>query len=229
MTLYRNFIQDFPSRCKRILDDFFTDATQNDLEVTLLLNVAASAVIVPFERLLLVREKPITIHEEHTCPNCNKKISKPKQIPHFHPSQDDDRYKSARAALMEILDTPFSESGLCSSNSAMFWKFAGNVDPTLGSPDQWKPSEALNPQKTTRKILKIIRNALAHGNIELHGRDQIDELLFLSRSSDPKSDAYDCISVPPGDFKHFIIQWIDVLKTNKLPLGIVPEMKTNVA
>jgi hypothetical protein len=51
MTAYRNFTQDYPERCRRLLSLNFKNAKQNGLEVTLLLSIAASGLIVPYARL----------------------------------------------------------------------------------------------------------------------------------------------------------------------------------
>jgi hypothetical protein len=51
MTTYRNFIQDFPTGCRTLLQEYGALAAANDKEVTLLLTVASSALLIPYERL----------------------------------------------------------------------------------------------------------------------------------------------------------------------------------
>ena len=46
------FAQDFASRCRDLLRDFYQPAKAKDREVTLLLAVAAAGLVVPLERLL---------------------------------------------------------------------------------------------------------------------------------------------------------------------------------
>ena len=51
MSKYENFIRDYPKRLKNILDNQYETAREQGLEVTLMLAVASSGLIVPFERL----------------------------------------------------------------------------------------------------------------------------------------------------------------------------------
>ena len=51
MTAYKNFVQDFPTRCCDMLKDYEREALLSGREVTLTLAMAASGLIVPFERL----------------------------------------------------------------------------------------------------------------------------------------------------------------------------------
>lgn len=51
MTAYKNFVQDFPTRCKDVLELAESRTNHQVREVTLLLVVASAAIIVPYERL----------------------------------------------------------------------------------------------------------------------------------------------------------------------------------
>jgi hypothetical protein len=51
MTAYRNYVQDFPSRSRDLLNEFSLSARALNKEVTLLLAVATPCLIVPYERL----------------------------------------------------------------------------------------------------------------------------------------------------------------------------------
>jgi hypothetical protein len=49
MSVYRNFICDFPNRCDRILSDYERLATFRGLEVTAMLAIASAGLILPYE------------------------------------------------------------------------------------------------------------------------------------------------------------------------------------
>jgi hypothetical protein len=58
MTDYANFIRDFPARCGEMLDLFYEQAHAKNREVTFLIMTAASAFLIPFERLRSGTEHP---------------------------------------------------------------------------------------------------------------------------------------------------------------------------
>ncbi len=53
MSAYRDFTRDFPERCSGIMKRFYFEARLSNLEVTLLLSVATSGLVIPFERIRL--------------------------------------------------------------------------------------------------------------------------------------------------------------------------------
>jgi hypothetical protein len=53
MSLYENFIRDFPNRCAEIFSDFYDDSEKlnGGREITLMLMTASSGFVVPYEQL----------------------------------------------------------------------------------------------------------------------------------------------------------------------------------
>ncbi len=84
MTAYQNFVQDYPERCGRLLSTYFRNAQRNDLEVTLVLNIASSGFMVPYARL----------SED------------------AHPSADSIHFQQAKNSLNRLLDAVFLGSRL---------------------------------------------------------------------------------------------------------------------
>jgi hypothetical protein len=199
MTAYSNFIHDYPIRCQKLLDRYFKDAQRNDLEVTLLLNVASSGLIVPYARL----------SED------------------AHPARDAERFAAAKAKLDRALDTALLNSELWDTTDPTLWRF-GECRDLSGDPDTWD-LDALKPVSRKKKagsIVKVLRNALAHGNVFTRGRPHIDTLVFLSRIShdDPKL-GYNCVTVSPSDLKVFVLKWLKTLGSIEVPGGIFAETK----
>lgn len=185
MTAYRDFIHDYPSRCRRLLDTHFTNARENDLEVTLLLSVASSGLIVPYARL----------SED------------------AHPARDADRFGEAKGKLDRVLGAPLLASELWDTTDPGSWR-SGELRDLSGDPDAW-PLDAMKPvsrQKEAGSIVKVLRYALAHGNVFTRGRPHIDTLVFLSRKCqvDPML-GYRCVVVSPVDLKCFVLNWLDTL------------------
>jgi hypothetical protein len=91
MTAYKNFVEDFPRRCRDILDLAGKPALSRGREVTLTLMVASAGLVVPYERL-----KPDGGGGGHI----------------DHPSGDNKRFADAAAKLRSLLDAPFMSSCL---------------------------------------------------------------------------------------------------------------------
>ncbi len=176
---------------------YFGSVQRNDLEVTLLLNIASSGLIVPYARL----------SED------------------AHPSGDAIRFHEAKVSLNQVLDAPFQGSQLHPEANSGSWRF-GKLKDLCGDPDAWawdnvKPITA---KKTVRPIVKVLRNALAHGNVFTKGRPHIETLVFISRIDREKPElGYECISVSPADFKAFLDCWLVVLSNAHIPGEIFTE------
>lgn len=115
-------------------------------------------------------------------------------------------------------------------------------------PDEWiEEAQPLSSNCRTDKILRHIRNSLAHGNIYTIG-DPIEHLILLQRDSEPNEgtfaarfdddggfirkitlektepaengmpeNKYSLLSVSACQFKSFLDKWFDFLKN--LPVG----------
>ena len=197
MSEYRNFVEDFPGRCQRLLSRYFRSAESSDLEVTLLLAVAGSGLLIPYARL--------TESE--------------------HPSQDKSRFELAKNSINSVLNSKFFGSPLNPESDPGSWKVGSLVDIT-DSPDfwDWTKIKPISKDKTVNPLLKILRNALAHGNIFTMGSPSIESIVFLSKldAKDPHA-GYNCLVVGPADFKEFISRWLTLLAAAKIPGDVFSE------
>jgi hypothetical protein len=192
MGAYSNFVQDLPNRCNSLLRDFEVAAKYRGKEVTLMLAMATSGLIIPFARL-----------------------QEPK-----HPSLDRSRFIDAMARFNDLMSTRFLGSRLWPSNSAS-WT-VGKVDCGTQQIDVWSlesKSKPLSNEEVTSKIVRRLRNALAHGNIFTLG-NPISRLIFLSQLK-RDGDEFIFYMVSPVDFRSFLSNWFLVLETLKIP-GEVP-------
>ena len=193
MTNYNNFIQDFPTRCCEILDQYETDALSRGREVTLMLAMAASGFVVPFERL---------------CPQEGS------------PYYDRRDYTKAASQFDRLCVKNFLNSELWKENVGS-WSF-DELSSVAEDPDGWselqEPRTPLNSRKKVRDILEHLRNALAHGNIFTFpkGVCNIQFIIFLSRQSGTSAD-FNFLCVSPQDFQKFLKKWFVFLKKLELP------------
>lgn len=184
MSNYKNFFQDFPNRCVRLLD-LGSVATQADLDVTLLLAVAWQAIGVPLDRL---------------------KSS--------HPSGDAAQFNRAKKALSQILKKKCGTSPLFQDGCGGFdpdaWKFK------VCDPEEVK-SECVGPMGTIEDeecgmIVRVLRNALAHGNLRTDG-NPIKRLVFVSRVSHENPNlGYNRLECASDTLRRFLKSWVNELK-----------------
>ena len=190
MGAYKNYVQDFPARCKEVLEEFTVDASEIGREVTLLLAIATPCLILPYERL----------HKDG------------------HPSKDRDKFVKAKTTLDAELENKCGESCLWRNKSDDAWRFK-QLDELLGDPDRWglhNETEPITAQKS-ESILSILRNALAHGNIWTTS-DPIETLVFVSRVhyNKPKGP-FNTLQCSPKLLVQFIKNWVDFLKDLEIP------------
>lgn len=207
MTAYVNFIQDFPKRCNDLLDIYLEDATFNNREVTLILAVASAAFVIPFERLR---------------PSSHKHVA-------------EDRTRPAVRKLGKLLNKSFY-----SWVNGAAWETRDSIpgyEIRNAQIDAWYAPDhrrKLHPGRTVDTILSHLRNSLAHGNIFLYPSNsgghlvpQIDNLVFLARNKDKKSDElvdkYNVLSTSPPQFLQFVRLWIAYLGRLQLPTAVQQE------
>jgi len=192
MSAYTNFVSDFPERCNDILKSFVERAHGRNLEVTLMLSVASTGFVIPFERLRFKDESA-------------------------HPSRDRERFREAARKLDETRELCFLDSALWGASPGS-WVFAREVEDEQRELDSWpelQTPKSLTKKKKTESTLKHLRNALAHGNIFTRG-DPIDRLVFLSKPCE-ESPKFDMLAVSPDDFYTFLQKWFSFLSSLHMP------------
>lgn len=194
MTVFKNFIQDFPIRCGEILAGYKDQAKESGRDVTHMLSIASAALTIPFERL---RKTPNGI---------------------MHPSRDKLKYKQADGKFANLCDRNFLQSTIWSAEPKS-WKIGDiKAEDVKQPPDEWVDDcESLPSDIKVIKILIHLRNAIAHGNIytEPNPVDEIVNIIFLSKIMDENNKftgIYKMLKVSPKDFNEFLVKWIGFLK-----------------
>lgn len=188
MTAYRNFIQDFPSRCLDVLELADKPTRLKDREVTMLIMAATSGFVIPFERLRTDRAA--------------------------HPSGDSKRYRDASLRLTALMNETFLSA---LAPSATSWKFMPYCESIAGDPDSWAANlPKMTEGRTVKRIVKAIRNSLAHGSIFTRG-DPISQIVLASKCPEEEGPGFSIVSVSPSDFRIFLTAWFQFLKDCKAP------------
>jgi hypothetical protein len=149
-------------------------------EVTLVLTVASSGLVVPYERL------------------------KPSGKFGDHPSGDHSTFADAAEKLRSLLDTAFTSSVLWSEASSTWYdRKVLSVSDNLESWDGLRKRKPFSKEKKVRAVIKVIRDALTHGNIFTF-KDPIEAIIFISRNYNDENIVcdYSFIYVSSHDFRN---------------------------
>jgi hypothetical protein len=195
MSEYRNFIEDFPRRCRDILDLIEGPAERKGREVTLMLMVASAAFVMPYERL--------RVHEDGP-----------------HPSSDRSRFPRAAERFQVLLKRDFVASELWSPPDGSW--FTGHLASVQRDPSEWpelQSPDLLGPGIRAGTVLSTIRNALAHAGVYTLG-NPIKMLTFvcdLDENRRTTSRRYRFVQVPPSGFRLLLERWFDFTDSLHVP------------
>lgn len=201
MSNYNDLIKDFPNRCLDILDSFVKQAKNIDREVTLMLTVTSTSLIIPYERL----------------------------GDYENPSGDARKYSKAKGKFANECGNKIFLDWIQGKGNKS-WKFKELDLKAVENqpPEFWVQNiQPLPKEEEVGKVgyvLKHLRNSFAHGNIFTVGggqANQIESLIFLSKRKDQEGllIGYNLISVSSEDLYDFLITWIDFLGKLKLELS----------
>ncbi len=198
MTAYKNFVSDFPHRCLKLLDGQLPASRRSGLEVTFLLSIAGSGLVIPAERL----------SEEH-------------------PLEDAQRYPEHRATFHAMMKSNFLQSELVGGHRAD-WRMGFTPGGAQSgawnqTPDTW----SMTPIKrdiTVEFMVRGIRNALAHGNVyTLSGKGgiEITEIAMASKKKKRLDKVLTEVGVTqltatPAAFEFFLREWLRFLAKQRL-------------
>ena len=204
MSAHSNVVQDFPKRCTRLLE-LWHDAKTKDLEVTLLLAVAGQALIMPLERL------DVLSRTDGVYPVCDNKHNVPDspaaeaKIP--HPSGDARTFKRAADQLSKLLGQKCNQSRLFRDAEGSFldaWRYT-ECDLVESNSETFRPQKPI-ADKNCRTILKVLRHALAHGNLRTDG-NPINRLVFLARKYSGGDTKLHYLQCDPYTLLRFLRAW----------------------
>lgn len=181
MSSYKDYIRDFPHRILKLYENLLGKATHDRLEVTFLLSLTSSGLAVPFYRL----------RKDNVYPD---------------PFENRNEFKEAAEKFDKLKDKRFRESELWDSTFEK-WQYgkcgSGKIEPDS--------LEKINSECTIEKIIKHLRDSLAHGIILTLG-DEIDEIKEIRLFVGKKETGLSILCVTPHSLGRFLCNWIDWLQ-----------------
>jgi len=150
MSAIDNFVKDYPMRCGDLLREFWGKSNDIEREVTLLLTVAGSGIVVPYERLDIK-----------------------------HPIKDSNRYRLALTSFKNLLKKKFINSDLWEKhpNSWRYGKDTYQANQSFLNSLHCKSNVVSG--ESVKNVLSVIRHSLAHGNILTEG-DPIQTIYLMN-------------------------------------------------
>lgn len=186
MTMYQDFIEDFPDRCGKLLQCFYEPAKRSNLEITLLIMTAMSSFMIPYER---IGSGASTSHQ----------------------GKDTENFRNKHIQIKSILSKSYKASSLFGGKSWRIAKLKGDFHeyPKLNEiKSNVYTSEIL---AIIRNAL-----AHGNIRIKNSPVSQIEGILLWTEwknNSKPKElVGYRYIYVTPDDLHSFIMCWIKFLK-----------------
>jgi hypothetical protein len=206
MSSYVDIYNDYPLRCAKLWEDFNASAEAKNLEVTFMLMCAAGGFATPYEHL---RIQPGQAQERQGHPAFN--------------NFDQKKYEHSLKKVHSALNVAMAECLLF--NGLHFDRcYYGHAKAINEVRDMAECRQSGSPPlsgQSARKIVKALRNAIAHSNIFAFagGRSEdITDLGFFSEVVDSKIRdkkvviGYDVIVMPVQDFQAFLTSWFDLLR-----------------
>lgn len=186
MTVYEDFVWDYPARCIDVLYKFYEHAKFEDREVTLLLMATAGGFVMPYERLKPGGKPEL---DRDTNKEQIKKLKNELEKP----------IKNSTAFGEIINKWCYGEPGEQHDEENVM-RVAESSKPINGG---WKVSVAIN----------IVRNSIAHGNVLAirSPEGQIQDLVFASKISS-KSSYVHLVKLTPDDLRDFLLSWFRLLE-----------------
>lgn len=209
------FVVEYPERCRQLLEALEPIARQRELLGSFSLLVAAAMFTIPYERLKA-----------------------------RHPLARQDREQPLYEALRRVERQNFLEAEFWQERRPEGWRL-GRIMTRPGSTENWKDEDGVHPmrpdarntiaRRTANDVLRVIRNALAHGNIiyldesgvERRGA-RLSHLAFLSRYEETEEqkavrETYRLVTVTEDAFIEFVKSWASWLESlppdNQLVFG----------
>jgi len=201
----QRFVTEYPERCLQLFDILEPQATANNLVGSFALLAASAAFVIPYERL---KKHPLETSSVQT--------------------------PSVSNALRHLEKQPFASADFWRGSDPGYWRFTRvmeHVDDTQRwrDPDKRHPmsKEAVNKLEGRKagEVLRVIRNALAHGNIVFLDGNGFETrgapaqfLAFLSRYEEneeqrSKAETYRLIVASERDFLNLVKAWVKWIAT----------------
>lgn len=193
------FVTEYPQRCLELIDALEETARRRELVGSFSLLAAAAVFVIPYERMA---------SNKHP----------------LHKARDIDLF----TALKSLQKKPFISAQFWDGNPPKDWRFS-RVMANPNDSMQWRDADGHHPMSAAAKnslpdrkadeVLRVVRNALAHGNIVYLNENGFEQrntklqfLGFLSRYEEDKeqrenAETYRLVTATEDEFLRFVKLW----------------------
>jgi hypothetical protein len=205
MSCYSDIYNDYPLRCAALWEMYNASARENNLEITLMLACAAGGFATPFEHLKI---QPGEAKENRN-----------------HPAffnHNEQKYKKCLSDMNKALGGNPASSILFRNIQLddCFYTQCTNINEIRDIAESRYPCHFNVRDQSTRSLVKILRNAIAHNNLYAFARghsNEISELTFFSKLYEHKGEkreekGFEVLSLPAEAFRSFLTSWFSLLK-----------------
>jgi hypothetical protein len=199
------FVVEYPERCLKLLDRVECWARKERLVGSLALLVASAAFVIPYERIKAAH--PMHKDEDDGLNEALRKLDKKEKFVNapFWAGEAPGSWRYSRI--------------MNNANDTSHWLDEDGKHPV------GKDASNLIGKKTAGTVLRVIRNALAHGNVVYLSSDGLEEpgkdlkyLAFLSRYEETdedkkRSETYRLVVASQHDFLAFVRAWANWIRS----------------
>lgn len=192
----KRFTIEYPERCAQLIAMLEYPARDMNLLGSFSVLAAAAAFTIPFQRI---------VERDHPAASPELKLFK---------------------AINDLGKKPFLRAPFWGAQEPSFFRYAKIVTKP-NAPNEWKdagghhPIQSKDNAKNGNTVLRVIRNALAHGNIIYLNKDGLEVpgsvvqyLAFLTQHDDQVS--YRVVIFDEESFLQFLKAWLEWLRSFKL-------------
>lgn len=219
MSDFLNLTEDLPRRCKALLEAFSPQAEDLGLEVTFLLSIASLGFLAPYDILKGTETEGAPLGPNVQPVDFQKAIDATLFVGSIYdqPKSSNSAWRYGKVSYEQFTTKTKNESRFIPADDWDGWD-ANELTAESKRFKINKKKEFQTDSVTTRYILDIIRNALAHGNIrttELAG--SITRIVFLShvKFRDP-GQGFEYVGIDIKGFRTFLTTWLRELESKDI-------------
>ena len=205
MSLYEDIYNDYPLRCAEVWRSTKTIAQAGGREVTLMLMAATAGLATPWEHLKIQSGQARNSRDHPAFKGFS-------EVAYQHTLKN-----VAKALALLVSHSPLFVGTDC---SRWYYGHAATISLIRNMVELIEPQSLPVRDLTSRQVISVLRNALAHNNLYAFGgasSSEISQLVFFAEHLDRNAKTktvlwHDVLSMPVCDFEVILDNWFGMLE-----------------